>query len=136
MPNVVPFGDRILVKRKTIGEKAGSIYLPDEVKERATDLAEVVYIPEMSFADSAILQNAETIVAQLSKKASDGDSEALVTLLRLNEFCRWKSIQPGDKVMISKYVGIDFNETGSKETLTLVLLSDIIGLVAEGGSNG
>jgi hypothetical protein len=33
--------------------------------------------------------------------------------------------------MISKYVGITFNETGSTEEITLVNLSDIIGLVVK-----
>lgn len=129
MPKIIPFGDRILVKRKIVGDKAGSIYLPDEIKERATDLAIVVHIPNNSFADKNLLDNAEKIIENLTSKASNGDAEALNSLIKFNEFCRLKSIQPGDEVMISKYVGTDFHETGKEETFTLVLLQDIIGVI-------
>lgn len=129
MSRIIPFGDRILVKRKTVGEKAGSIFLPEDVQERPTDLAVVVHVPELSFTDRDILANAEEIVEALTKKAREGDSNAITSLMSLNEFCRWKSIQPGDEVMIGKYVGTTFIEKGKAEELTLVLLSDIIGLV-------
>lgn len=131
MPKLIPFGDRILCKRKQVGEKAGSIFLPDDVKDRATDLAIVTHIPELSFADQQILGNADKIIAELTEKSKQGDSEALITLLRLNEFCRWKSIQVGDEVMLSKYVGTDYHETGSQDDLTLVKIEDIIGLVVK-----
>lgn len=131
MPSIIPFGDRILVKRKVVGEKAGSILLPDSVSERATDLAVVVHIPENSFADTQILESAEEVIKALTDKAKSGDSDALITLLRLNEFCRWKSIQVGDEIFISKYVGTDFHESGNTETLTLLKIEDIIGLVVK-----
>ena len=129
MPHLIPFGDRILVKRKTIGEKAGSIFLPDEIKERATDLAVVTHTPENTFADEEILKNTESIIIALTRESINGDPDALIALLRLNEFCKLKSIQIGDEVMISKYVGTDFHETGKQEYLTLVNLSDIIGVI-------
>lgn len=133
MPNIIPFGDRVLVKRKVVGEKVGKIFLPDSVSKRATDLAVVVHIPENSSADTAILESAEEVVKALTEKAKSGDSEALITLLRLNEFCRWKSIQVGDEVFISQYVGTTFIEKGSTEELTIVKVDDIIGLVVKDG---
>lgn len=128
---LIPFGDRILVKRKTVGEKVGSIHLPENIQERATDLATVVFLPENSFADVAILNSAERVITALTRKAEEGDSDALIALLRLNEFCKLKSIQVGDTVLISKYVGTDFHETGQQEYSTLVNLQDIIGVVIE-----
>ena len=128
---VIPFGDRILCKRIIVGEKAGSIYMPDEVKERATDLAEVTYIPDLTFGDKAIMDNAEQIINSIVEQAKTGNSYAINTLLELNNFIKEKSIKVGDKIFISKYVGIDFHETGSNENLTLVNLSDVIGLVVK-----
>ena len=131
MPKLIPFGERILVKRKQIGSQIGSIVLPDEVKERSTDLAIVTHIPEMSFADKQLIENADKIIESLTKKASEGNSDALDSLIKFNEFCKLHSIQVGDEVFISKYVGTEFHETGKEEVLTLVLLSDVIGLVVK-----
>jgi co-chaperonin GroES (HSP10) len=131
MNKLIPFGERILVKRKTVGEKVGKIVLPEDVAERATDLAVVTFIPEASLVDDRILEMAPNIVEALVQKSSEGDSDALIALLRLGEFCKLRSIKVGDEVMISKYVGVDFHETGSNEQLTLVNMSDIIGLVVK-----
>jgi co-chaperonin GroES (HSP10) len=130
---IIPFGEKILVRRRLVGEKAGSLYLPDEVKERATDLADVVYIPDFTFSDKKILDNSEKIVEALTEKSTQGDSDALIALLRINEFVKLKSIKSGDRVFISKYVGVDFFESGKREQLTLVNLVDIIGLVVDNG---
>jgi len=131
MPKVIPFGDRMLVKRRKVGEKAGSIFLPDEAKERPTDLADVIFIPEHSFADIKLIENSEQIIGSLVKKAANGNSDALVALLTFNSFLKIKSIKVGDAVMISKYVGTTFHETGSNEELTLVKGEDIIGLITK-----
>ena len=129
---LIPFGDRILVQRKTVGEKAGSIYLPDTVKERPTDIAEVLYTPEHTFADKELLLHADRIITALTKKSQEGDPDALVALLRLNEFIKIKSIQPGDKIFISKYVGTDFYDTNNPEqSLTIVRGDDVIALVVD-----
>lgn len=134
MPKVIPFGDRILVKRRPIGEKVSKdskIILPEETADRPTDLADVISVPDLTFGDNQILAKADDIIASLVKKASEGDDEALIASLRLNEFVKMKSIKPGDGVMIGKYVGTDFHETGEKENLTLVREGDIIGLVVD-----
>ena len=128
MLKIIPFGNRILCKRQIIGEKAGSLYMPDEVKERATDMAEVTYIPDLTFGDRAILDNAEQIINSIIEQAKTGNSYAINTLLELNNFIKEKSIKVGDKIFISKYVGTTFVETGKTEELTIVNNSDIIGL--------
>ena len=128
--NIIPFGDNILVKRKKVGEKSGTLYLPDAVKERDTDLAVVVYVPDLTFTDKLILDNAEKIVTSITKRAIEtGDKDAIDSLMGFNDFIKRKSIKLGDEIFISKYVGIDFHETGQTDNLTLVAIKDIIGLV-------
>jgi len=132
--HVIPYGDRILVKRRTVGEKIGKeklIYTADTTKDRPTDLADVIYVPNHSFADKELIENSESIIKSLTTKSMAGDSDSLVSLLRFNEYLRIKSIKPGDKIMIGKYVGIDFNTSDSQETLTLVTGEEVIGLVVD-----
>lgn len=132
MSKIMPYGDRILVKRRIIGEKTeGGIIMPDVVKDRMTDLADVVYVPDLTLGDKAIMDNAEAIVEKLTDKAKNGNIDAVKSLLSMNEYLKIKAIKPGDKVMISKYTGTDFHETGSTATLTLVLAQDIIGMVCD-----
>ena len=134
MSKVIPFGDRILVTRRKIGEKIGKdklIIAPDTTKERPTDLADVTYVPEHSFADRQLIEEGEQIVNALTNKAKNGNSDALIALLRYNEFLKIKAIKPGDTVMISKYVGTDFQDNEGGGTQTLVKGEDIIGLVVE-----
>lgn len=131
MPKVIPFGDNILVRRRKIGEKIGAakiIVAADETKERPTDLADVMETPDLTFADKYILDNAEAVVSSLTEKAKSGDSDAVNSLLSLNEFIKRKSIRVGDAVMIGKYVGVDFHDSDD-EDMTLVRAGDIIGLV-------
>ena len=133
MKKVIPFGDRILVRKKVVKDvkqsKDSVIILPDVVNERPTDLAVVVSIPELSLADEELINNSEQIILALSDKAKDGDSEALVSLLRFKIFLSVKAIKPGDEIMIGKYVGTTFQDTERSEPLTLVREDDIIGLV-------
>jgi len=129
---IIPFSDRLLVKRRPIGEKVGAggiIIAPQKVASRGTDLADVVYVPELTFADKELLNSAEEICRALVLKAREGDSDALIALLRLNEFIKLKSIKPGDSVFISKYTGTDFSDSRDGKDLTLVRDSDVIGLV-------
>lgn len=132
MKHIIPFGDRILVRRKIIGEKLGKesiIIATDETKERPTDLAIVVHIPDHTFTDEKIIENAEKIISSLSEKAMQGDSEAFISLIRINDYLKMKSINIGDEVMISRYVGTTFHDNESSGELTLVKLEDVIGLV-------
>ena len=63
------------------------------------------------------------------EKSLDGDSDAIIALLRLNEYTKIKSVKVGDTVLISEYVGTDFHTKESTQSLTLVAISDIIGVV-------
>jgi len=69
------------------------------------------------------------MVKSLGKEARRGNSDALIALLRLNEFIKIKSIKEGDAIMLGKYVGIDFMDSNLKENMTLANLEDVIGLV-------
>ena len=129
MPKIVPFGDNILVKRRMIGEKVGSLYMPDDTKERNTDLADVVYVPDLTFEDTDILDNAPDIFKTLVQRVKHGSEKALGEMFQMNDFVKRKSIKVGDVVFISKYVGTDFYEKGKDQNMTLVKLSDVIGLV-------
>lgn len=136
MPKMIPFGDRILVRRRIVGEKIGKeklIYAPDKTKEAKTDLADIVSVPEHTFSDGYILERSDEIVKALTEEAIKGNSEALIGLLRINEFVKLKSLQPGDVVLISKYTGTDFHDDNPENEMTLVREEDIIGLVVEDG---
>jgi co-chaperonin GroES (HSP10) len=131
MAKIIPFGDRLIVNRRKVGEKIGKggiLVAPNIISDRPTDLADVKYVPDLTFGDKAILDNAKEIIKNLSTKAAEGNSECLIALLRLNEFLKIKSIKVGDAVMISKYVGMDFSSNEGEAT-TLVNAEDIIGLI-------
>ena len=128
---ILPFGDRILCKRRKVGEKIGNLYVSDKMKDAPTDLADVVGIPEFTQGDKQIIDNTEKIVNSLTTKATEGDSEAMIALLRLNEFLKIKSVRIGDVIMVGKYVGVDFMDNQLKEELTLVNGNDIIGLAVQ-----
>ena len=130
--NIIPFGDNILVKRKKIGEKVGAIYLPQETKDRDTDLAIVVYIPDLTFTDKLIMEKANEIVQSVAKRAIEtGDKDAIDSLMSFNDFIKRKSIKVGDEIFLNKYIGTDFyeTETNIKQDLTLVNVKDILGVV-------
>lgn len=132
--SIIPFGNRILVKRQKIGEKIGTagLVLPESTAERTTDIAEVIYVPEHSFADKALIEGAPLIVERLGDKAKDGDVEALKALLELNVFLKIKMIKPGDKVFIGTYSGVNFHDNRSSDMQTIVREDEIIGLVENG----
>ena len=129
---IIPFGDRILVRRRKIGSKLGSgaLVAPDTTADRPTDIADVVFIPINSWVDTHLLSKGEKVIGELAKKAEEGSHFALDSLLEFNKYLRQKSIQVGDAIMISKYVGVDF-DTSEFEGLTLVSMEDVIGVVKE-----
>lgn len=134
MKKLIPFGDRILVKRRKIGDKIGGggvIIAPDEVKERPTEIADVVHVPDNSFADNELIGNADEIVKNLTAKARQGDSQAFKALIEFNFYMKAKTIQPGDAIFITRYVGTDIMIKETGETLTLVDYDGIIGKVIE-----
>jgi len=132
MAKVIPFGDRLLVKRRRIGEKLGKgiIFASQETKDRPIDIADVVHVPDHSFADKELINGAEEIIQALTQKAKEGSSEALVSLLRFNDYLNHKLICSGSVVFISKYIGTDFHDNQG-DFLTLCGSEDVIGLVED-----
>ena len=130
MKKIIPYGNRILVRRRKVGAKLNSVIIAaDETAERPTDLADVVYVPNHTFADKELLANAEAIIKAFKEKALQGDSEAFKALLDFHAYLRIKAIQPGKCVFISKYVGTDFQDNEGSGSLTIVAAEDVIGVV-------
>ena len=130
---LIPFGNRILVRKKKVGDKLGSglLVAPDSVAEHDTDLAIVIYVPDQSFIDKELIANAENIIKGLSAKAQEGNDGALNALMTFNAFLRTRGIKPGDEVLISKYAGISFHDNNNPVNLTLCNVEDIIGVVVK-----
>lgn len=130
---LVPFGNRYLVKRRPIGTKLGSglIIAADETKDRPTDIADVLYVPDHTWADKELLANAESIVKGLGDKAKAGDIEAVKALIEFNNYIRIKSIRPGMTIMLGKYVGTDFMTSEDNRTITVCTSDEIICVVEE-----
>ena len=134
MSKIIPFGDRILVKRRKVGDKLGParlIVAVEETAERQTELADVIYVSDHSFCDKHLIENSDDIIKSLTGEAKSGNAEALKALVNFNEYLKRKSVQPGDRVMVSNYVGITFHDNQGGRNLTLVSTSDIIGVVDE-----
>ena len=132
MPKIIPFHDSIVVKRKradTLKNKESKVVLPDSVKERPTDLATVVSVPDNSFADKDLIECSVEIIKEQIEKAKNGDSGALLTLIEYNKYLKNKSIRPGDEVMVNKYIGTDFYDNQGQFGLTLCKYEDVIGIV-------
>ena len=132
MSKVIPFGDRILVKRvkfKDVNKRESIIVMTEDVENSSTDMAEVVYVPEHSFADEALIKNAEGIVRSQTKKAMEGDSSALKSLLEFNLYLKIKTLKIGDTVMVGNYVGVDFMDSKLEETLTMIRDHEIMGVI-------
>lgn len=129
---IIPFGDRIIVRRRRIGENAtkqGLIELPDSVKERPTDLADVVYVPNHTFADKELIANSEAIIKNFSKQMLEGSVEAFKALLSFHAYLKLKMLKPGMTVFINKYVGMDFHDNENSGMLCVILSEDICGVI-------
>lgn len=133
MKKIIPFGSRIIVKRRPIGEKLGSglILASDETKDRLTEIADVVCVSEQTFIDKQLIANSEKIIESLTQMAMDGDVNAVRSLLDLNEYLKLKMLKPGDVVMVGKYTGIDFTVGETGEQLSITDPDGIRGLIVE-----
>lgn len=131
---IIPYGDRIIVKRRKIGKTLGSglLVAADETADRLTEIADVVAVPELTFADKEIINNAEKIIVSLSQMAQEGDPKATDSLMSLNSFLKIKTLKPGDVVMVGKYTGIDFTVGETGECLSITDPDGIRGLIVEG----
>ncbi len=136
MRRVHPCGDRIMVKRRIIGDtigKAGIIVTAEETKERTTDIVDVLYVPDKHSAMQVLVASAESIIKALEKRLHEtGDPKCVESLLTMNEIQEKESVKVGDTLFIGKYNGIDF-EDSDNEKATLVNVKDIICKVKQVG---
>lgn len=128
---LIPYGTRLLVKRRKVEQQSTHIILPDEVAGLPTDIADVVSVPDQSFCDKELISNSETIIKGLTEKAKSGDGVAFKALLEFNEYLRLITIKPGDVLMIGKYIGTDFLIQETNQYLTVMDGSGIYAKVVE-----
>lgn len=134
---LVPCGERILVKRQSIGGKLGSgiLHAPADTADRPTEIAEVLYIPELSAIDKSLIENSSQITEALAIKCKSGDSEALNSLMEFNrywnDYLRYRLLKVGAKIMISRYAGTDMLIQETNQFLTLIDFNGIVSLVVE-----
>ncbi len=128
---LIPYGNRILVKRRKVEDRSSHIILPDEVKNLPTDIADVIAVPEQSFVDKKLILNAETIINALEKKANEGDSSAVEALFKFNEYLRIMTIKPGDVLLMARYGGTDFLIQETNQTLCVTDHNGIYARVVE-----
>lgn len=132
MKKIFPFGSRITVQRKRVGEKLGSgiLIAPDKTADNPTEIATVIDVAHDQI-DDWLLANADKIIESYQKRILEGDTSAYHTLIDLKDYIRSKVVKPGDTVFISKYMQTDIHIGETNQTLTLMDVSDIRGLVVE-----
>lgn len=128
---LVPYGTRLLVKRRKVEQTSSHIILPDQVANMPTDIADVIAVPDQSLCDKELLANSEQIIKGLSEKAKQGDASAVKALFEFNEYLRMITLKPGDVLMIGKYIGTDFLIQETNQYLTVMDGSGIYALVKE-----
>lgn len=128
---LIPYGTRLLVKRRKVEQTSNHIILPDEVANMPTDIADVVAVPDQSFCDKALIARSEQIINGLAKRAEEGDGAAFKALLEFNEYLRVVTLKPGDVLMIGKYIGTDFLIQETNQYLTVMDGSGIYAKVVE-----
>lgn len=133
MKKIIPFGTRVIVKRRSIGKTLGSgiIIAPDDTADRLTELAEVVAVPELTLADKALLESSEGIITALTKNASQGDARAVDSLLKYKDYLSIKTLKVGDIIMVGRYATIEFTVGETGEMLSITDPEGIRGLVVE-----
>lgn len=128
---LIPYGTRLLVKRRKVEQKSSHIILTEETANMPTDIADVVAVPDQSLCDKELVANSETIIKSLSAKAQQGDANAVDALFRFNEYLRLITLKPGDVLMIGKYIGTDFLIQETNQYLTVMDGSGIYAKVVE-----
>lgn len=128
---LIPYGTRLLVKRRKVEQTSTVILLPDDVAGLPTDIADVVAVPDQSLCDKELLSNSEQIIKGLSEKAKQGDAAAVKALFEFNEYLRMITLKPGDVLMIGKYIGTDFLIQETNQYLTVMDGSGIYAKVVE-----
>lgn len=128
---LIPYGTRILVKRRKVEDKSSHIILPDEVKNLPTDVADVIDVPEQTFTDQKLIANASAIVEALTIKACQGDAAAVKSLLDFKEYLQVMTIKKGDVLLMARYGGTDFMIQETNQMLCVCEASGIYAFVKE-----
>jgi co-chaperonin GroES (HSP10) len=128
---LIPYGTRILVKRRKVEDKSSHIILPDEVKNLPTDIADVIEVPEQTFTDQKVIANAGAIVESLTIKACSGDASAVRALLDFKEYLQVMTIKKGDVLLMARYGGTDFLIQETNQMLCVCEASGIYAFIKE-----
>lgn len=128
---LIPYGTRILVKRRKVEDKSSHIILPDEVKNLPTDVADVIDVPEQTFTDQKLIANASNIIEALVVKACGGDAAAVKSLLEFREYLQVMTIKRGDVLLMARYGGTDFMIQETNQMLCVCEASGIYAFVRE-----
>lgn len=128
---LIPWGTKLLVKRRKVEDRSGHIILPDEVKNLSTDIADVVEVPEQTMVDTQLLRNAETIIKELTAKANLGDSGAVEAMFKFKEYLLVMTTKPGDVILLARYGGTDFLIQETNQTLCVTDSNGIYARVVE-----
>lgn len=128
---LIPYGTRILVKRRKVEDKSSHIILPDEVKNLPTDVADVIEVPEQTFTDQKLIANAGAIIEALTIEACKGNAQAVASLLSLKEYLQVMTIRKGDVLLMARYGGTDFLIQETNSMLCVVEASGIYAFIRE-----
>lgn len=136
---IIPWGNKILIRRRKVGGedgkigKEGILFAADTTKEVQMEIADVVCVPEMTFCDEELIKNSDKIINAHMAKALEGNAASSQFLMDFKEYLRLKTIQPGKVLFVGKYVGIDFNVEETGEKLSFMTPEGIYGEVVENG---
>ena len=128
---LVPYGTRILVKRRKVEDKSSHIILPDEVKNLPTDIADVVEVPGQSMVDRELIKNADGIIKALTESACKGDASAVDSLIKFREYLQVMTIKKNDVLLMARYGGTDFLIQETNQMLCVCEPTGIYALVVE-----
>lgn len=128
---LIPYGTRLLVQKRKLEQTSSTIYLPDEVREHITDIADVIAVAEQTFVDQRLIANAQVIIDGLTQKACQGDAEAVNSLLKFKEYLQIMSVKAGDVLLLARYGGTDFLIPETNKYLCVCEATGIYALVVE-----
>lgn len=128
---LIPYGTRLLVQKRKVEDNSSHIILPDEVKNMSTDIADVIAVPDQTFVDQRLIANSAVIIDALTKRATEGDAEAVNSLFKFKEYLQIMHFKPGDVILLARYGGTDFLIPETNKYLCVADANGIYCLVKE-----
>lgn len=124
MKRLVPFDKRIVVKRdvtgKTIG-KEGIIVQTEKAQKQEVEVATIIEIPKMTPIRKLLLENATAMAKSICLRGlKDGDPHVPEALEKLESIVHIASLKIGDRIMLSNYVGMTYDDDFYMGRLTIV----------------